>query len=217
MNDEASLYAEYAGEVEVPGLDENWETFSKRTDQTVTYTDDLVDPPVERTLVVKTGTVLKIYRTGGAPGYGIGEGPDIESFSDDIEEYQDKPLAAPVGPGETLYFELHLVVEGDGQFNFGVVVVTPPNPTGGFQVSGQSLFGTIQGGAFGADMFNHSAGVIGNGAGFTPGTVVARVRGVLGNGPAGGLLKFQLGPAIEANPIIIATISFETFADCAII
>lgn len=170
------------------GIDAGWRTYVKMLDQEVEVED-------REPITVKAGSTLSIFRLNDGRTYSAGNGPVIETCSDDITE-----IDAPVAPGETVYFKWRIYVSGSPGENYAVCIHTPTNPTGGFHVNGRSTSGTFQGGAFGADSFNTTAGVFAGGLEPTLASVnVVTVAGMLGNGYQPGRLVLQIGPAAEVN------------------
>lgn len=171
---------------EIQGFDPGWQTLRKMQPQIVEVED-------RNDLTVHAGSTLKYYRLLDGREYGQGMGPEITECSDNIEE-----IEIPVASGETVYFCWKIYVSGSPSQNYGVCVHTPTNPTGGFQVRAKSVAGTYEGGAFGADDFNTSAGVFSGGV---EGTLLSYqavvVEGVFGNGPQPGMFRLQLAPAVE--------------------
>ena len=125
------------------------------------------------------------------------EGEDIEGL-----EY-------PVMPGETLYAEFQLDFRGDSEQNVSIVIKTPPDPNGGFFLTGASVhdnstqnpngwntgdYGKETTYSYGADRFNEPVGVwrCGTPNGEEGGWNTARGRIHLANSDNPGLVKIQL-------------------------
>ena len=154
------------------------------------------------TIDVQPASSLRLLRLGDARDNAVGANDDEEDLTtgEDIADLQ-----AAVGPGETVYFDAELATTGSTSLQLAVLVKTPPHPNGGFQVVGNSRYGSFKGDSFGADDFNIPCGVVRS---QQPGTLLGmgtiRVRGVLANGPVGGLLKFQLSEAFEGVKVLVA-------------
>lgn len=150
---------------------------------------------------------LRVYRINDGREYGSVSGSAPDPIDDDLIE-KVEGIEAPVAPGETLYFDAMLSVAGEPDYNLAVVVLTPPNPNGGFTVFGRSKLGTFTGQSYGADDFNQPVGIIRAGL---PGTVegwnTVRVRGTLANGEQPGLLRFATGTAAREQGTLWATTS----------
>ena len=146
---------------------------------------------------------------------------DIDlSLVEMIEESPGVPMAQAVAPGETLYFDVTLSLAGEPLRNIGVVVLTPPNPNGGFEIIGLSVSGQFFSDSglsaffintstrnYKADSFNTNVGTFAAGHSSTlEGSNNIRVRGVLANGDQPGLLRIAVGPPAP----VISLFAFAT-------
>ena len=121
---------------------------------------------------------------------------DIDlSLVEFIEESPGVPMAIAVAPGETVPFDIRFNIAGEPTRNVGVVVLTPPNPNGGFEITGKSAAGLVSGKNYKADSFNNSVGTLAAGhSGTLEGSNSIRIRGMLANGDQPGLLRIAVGP-----------------------
>ena len=138
---------------------------------------------------------------------------DIDlSLVEIIEESPGTPMAVAVAPGETVPFDIRFNIAGDPTRNVGIVVLTPPNPNGGFEITGKSASGLISGKNYKADSFNKSVGTLAAGhSGTLEGSNSVRVRGVLANGEQPGLLRIAVGPPEPVISVVTIATPLESF------
>ena len=139
---------------------------------------------------------------------------DIDlSLVEFIEESPGVPMAIAVAPGETVPFDIRFNIAGEPTRNVGVVVLTPPNPNGGFEITGKSVSGLISGGNYKADSFNINVGTFAAGhSGTLEGSNSIRIRGVLANGEQPGLLRVAIGPPAPVISVFAVATSSAVLA-----
>ena len=148
---------------------------------------------------------LRVYRIGDGRKYGSVSGSSPDPIDSDLIEVVEG-LEHAIAPGETVYFDGMLAVAGEPDHNLAVVVLTPPNPNGGFTVFGRSKLGTFTGKSYRADDFNQPVGILQAGvSGTLEGWNTIRVRGTLANSDQPGLLRLAVGSAANEQGTLWVT------------